>query len=63
MCNSFVLAVTGQLELKCACMEEFLTFIDTKNFVVHRYPSPTVQEVEISKDEVVTWSTKSEGSS
>ena len=62
MCNSFVLAITGQLELKCFCMEEFLTLINTKNFVIHCYPSPTVQEVEISReDEVVTWSTKSEG--
>jgi len=44
-------------------MEQFLILIDTKNFVIHHYPSLTVQEVEISReDEVVTWSTKSEGS-
>jgi len=39
VCNSFVLAVTGQLELKCACMEEFLTFID-KELCCTSLPKP-----------------------
>ena len=38
--------------------------LNTKNFVLCRYPSLTVQEVVISKDGekrwVITWSTKSE---
>jgi len=37
-------------EGKTACMEWFWTLFNTKNFVLHSYPSLTVQEVEISKE-------------
>ena len=43
-------------------MEQFLTLINTKNFVIHCYPSLTVLEVEISRENekcwVITWSMK-----
>ena len=56
-----VLVITGQLgievlkthEVKTACMEEFWTLFNMKNFVLHLYPSLTLQEVEISKEHEV----------
>ena len=46
-------------EANSACKERFLTLIDAKNFVLPWYPSLTVQDVEISREdeEVTAWST------
>jgi len=57
-----------KLTTQSACMKWLMTLIDTKNFVLHCYPSLTVQEANISREHenwekqwVITWTTESEG--